>query len=152
VLKFRHIAKPKTVNDNVMTTQHMTYYHKEISRIASSCYSNKGQLETVIGTRHYINNNFDKELNLDLLSHIRCTSKFHLLRLFKKYYGQTPKQYLTDKRIEQAKELLTNGTNVTETCYDIGFDSPSSFSTLFKSRVGQTPSEFQKRATFTKSV
>ena len=129
----------------------MTYYHKEITRIGSVCYSNKGQIEIVIGTRHYINNNFDKELNLDLLSHIRFTSKFHLLRLFKRYYGQTPKQYLTAKRIERAKELLTQGTNVTETCFDIGFDCPSSFSTLFKSRVGLTPTEFQKRATFTKS-
>ena len=129
----------------------MTYYHKEISRIKSNCYSNKGQIETVIGTRHYINNHLDKGLNLDLLSHIRFTSKYHLLRLFKRYYGQTPKQYQTDKRIEKAKQLLTQGANVTETCFDIGFDSPSSFSTLFKSRVGITPSEFQKRATFTKS-
>jgi AraC-like DNA-binding protein len=130
----------------------MTFYLREINRISAICYSNKGQLETVIGTRHYINTNFDKELNLDLLSHIRFTSKFHLLRLFKRYYGQTPKQYLIDKRIEQAKELLAKGTSVTETCYDVGFDSPSSFSTLFKSRVGQTPTEFQKRATFTKRV
>lgn len=129
----------------------MTHYLKEITRIKNTCYSNKGQLDTVIGTRHYIDNNFDKELNLGLLSHIRFTSKFHLLRLFKKYYGQTPKQYLIDKRIEQAKEALTKGTSVTETCYNIGFDSPSSFSTLFKSRIGLTPTEFQKRATFTKS-
>lgn len=134
-----------------MTTQNMTYYHREITRIGIICYSNKGQIETVIGTRHYINNNFDKELNLDLLSHIRFTSKFHLLRLFKKYYGQTPKQYLTEKRIEKSKELLTQGTSVTETCFEIGFDSPSSFCTLFKSRVGLTPTEFQKRATFAKS-
>ncbi len=129
----------------------MTYYHNEINRISTKCYSNKGQLDTVIGTRHYINNNFDKELNLNLLSHIRFTSKFHLLRIFKRYYGQTPKQYLTDKRIEKGKELLTLGATVTETCFDIGFESPSSFSTLFKSRVGLTPTEFQKRATFTKS-
>jgi AraC-like DNA-binding protein len=129
----------------------MTYYQKEITRIGSICYSNKAQLETVIETRHYINNNFDKELNLGMLSHIRFTSKFHLLRLFKKYYGQTPKQYLTDKRIERAKELLSQGTNVTETCFDIGFECTCSFSTLFKSRAGLTPTEFQKRATFAKS-
>src|SRR5690554_3966811 len=130
----------------------MTYYLKEITRIKSICFANKGQIDTVIGTRHYINNNFDKELNLDLLSYIRFTSKYHLLRLFKRYYGQTPKQYLIDKRIERAKELLSKGTNVTETCFSIGFDCPSSFSTLFKSRVGLTPTAFQKRATFTKSV
>jgi AraC-like DNA-binding protein len=129
----------------------MTFYLKEIIRIKSSCYSNKGQLDTVIATRHFIENNFDKELNLKLLSHIRFTSKFHLLRLYKRYYGQTPKQYLIDKRIEKAKQLLTNGAAVTDTCFDVGFDSPSSFSTLFKSRVGLSPIEFQKRATFAKS-
>lgn len=128
----------------------MTFYQTEINRIKNNCYANHGQIDTVIGTRHYINKNFDKDLNLDMLSHIRFTSKFHLLRLFKRYYGQTPKQYLIDKRIEQAKALLAKGTGITDTCFEIGFDSPSSFSTLFKARVGLTPSEFQKRATFTK--
>jgi len=129
----------------------MTYYLKEITRIKNNCYSNQGQLDTVIGTRHYINNNFDNELNLDLLSHIRFTSKFHLLRLFKRYYGQTPMQYLIDRRLDKSKELLLKGQNVTETCFDIGFESPSSFSTLFKSKFGLTPTEFQKRAIFTRS-
>jgi AraC-like DNA-binding protein len=129
----------------------MTYYLQEITRIKDTLYQNKGQIDTVIGTRHYINNHFDKGLNLDLLSHIRFTSKFHLLRLFKKYYGQTPRQYLIEKRLEQAKEMLCKGTNISETCYDIGFESPSSFSTLFKARFGLTPSSFQKRATFTKT-
>jgi AraC-like DNA-binding protein len=122
----------------------MTLYQTEINRIKSICYSNKGQLSTVIGTRHYINNNFGKELNLNLLSHIRFTSKFHLLRLFKKYYGQTPKQYLTDKRISKAKELLKEGKPVAETCFEVGFESPSAFSTLFKSREGIAPAEYQK--------
>jgi len=129
----------------------MTYYLKEITRIKNNCYANQGQLDTVIGTRHYINNNFDNELNLDLLSHIRFTSKFHLLRLFKRYYGQTPMQYLIDRRLDKSKELLLKGQSVTETCFDIGFESPSSFSTLFKSKFGLTPTEFQKRAIFTRS-
>ena len=129
----------------------MTYYLREITRIKNNCYSNQGQLDTVIGTRHYINNNFDNELNLDLLSHIRFTSKFHLLRLFKRYYGQTPMQYLIDRRLDKSKELLLKGQSVTETCFDIGFESPSSFSTLFKSKFGLTPTEFQKRAIFTRS-
>ncbi len=130
----------------------MTFYLKAITQIKKECYSNKRQLKTIIGTRQYINNNYNSELNLDLLSNIHFTSKFHLIRLFKKYYGQTPKQYIIDKRIEQAKELLKNGTNITETCYVVGFECPSSFSTLFKSRVGLAPSKFQKRAIFTKSI
>lgn len=129
----------------------MTYYLLEITRIKNNCYSNQGQIDTVIGTRHFINNNYNKLLNLDLLSKISYTSKFHLIRIFKRYYGQTPKQYLIDRRLEKSKELLIKGQSITETCYDIGFESPSSFSTLFKSHFGMTPSDFQKRATFTKS-
>jgi AraC-like DNA-binding protein len=130
----------------------MTFYQREINRIRDICYSNDGQLNAVIGARSFIVNNFDKELNLDLLAHTSFISKFHLLRLFKKYYGQTPQQYLTDKRIEKSKEYLKNGMNITETSFAVGFESPCSFSTLFKSRTGQTPTEFKKRATFTKSV
>ncbi len=129
----------------------MTYYLREITRIKNNCYYNQGQIDTVVGTRHFINNNYDKELNLDLLARIRFTSKFHLIRIFKKYYGQTPRQYLIDKRLEKSKELLIKGQNIAETCFDIGFESPSSFTTLFKSKFGLTPTEFQKRAIFTKS-
>ena len=100
----------------------MTFYESEIKRIRSIVYSNQGQLDTVIGTRNYIDNNYDTDLNLDLLSHIRYVSKYHLLRLLKRYNGQTPKQYLTDKRIEKAKENKKKGITITETCFGIGFD------------------------------
>ncbi len=122
----------------------MTFYQSEINRIKQICYSNEGQLQTVIGMRNYIECNFDKELNLELLSRVRLTSKFHLLRLFKKYYGQTPRQYLIDKRIEKAKAYLKEGMSVSETCYAVGFESPSSFSTLFKKKTGHPPSDFKK--------
>jgi AraC-like DNA-binding protein len=67
-----------------------------------------------------------------------------LLRLFKKYYGVTPGQYLTDKRIENSKRYLQNGMSVTDTCFAVGFESPSSFSTLFKNKTGIAPAAFQK--------
>lgn len=129
----------------------MTFYQSEIKRIRDIIYSNHGQLETVIGARNYINNNYDSDINLDTLSRTSFVSKYHLLRLFAKYYGQTPKQYLTEKRIEKSKEFLKNGMSISETCFTIGFESPCSFSTLFKKRNGISPAEFQKRATFTKS-
>ena len=122
----------------------MTYYEREINRIKKNCHSNQGQIGTVKGTRNYIDNNFEKEISLNLLSHIRLTSKYHLLRLFKRYYGLTPKQYLIEKRIEKSKEFLINGMPATETCFAVGFGSPSSFSTLFKNKVGLSPAEFQK--------
>jgi len=122
----------------------MTFYETELKRIKNICYKNEKQIETVIATRNFIDNNFEKEVNLDFLSHIRFTSKYHLLRLFKRYYGQTPKQYLTIRRLEEAKKYLKTGMSVSEACYSVGFETPSSFSTLFKSKIGLSPSEFQK--------
>ena len=128
----------------------MTYYLQEITRIKNSCYSNEGQLDVVIGTRHYITQNYNQALNLDKLSHARFTSKFHLLRLYKRYYGQTPKKYLVDLRLTASKKSLATGCSIMQTCFDVGFESPSAFSTLFKSRFGLAPVEFQKKSNFYK--
>ena len=128
----------------------MTHYQTQMQSIRDDIYANQGQLDTVIGVRNYIENNYDQDLNLALLSHLRLVSKFHLLRLFKQYYGQTPKQYLTDTRLKKSRDYLKSGMSVTETCFAVGFESVSSFSTLFKERNGISPREFQKRAIFKK--
>lgn len=122
----------------------MTFYEKELKKKRNTVYSNEGQITTVIGIRNYIQNNYDSKLNLDVLSHSQLVSKYHLLRLFKKYYGLTPRQYLIDKRIEKSKEHLINGMTVTESCFAVGFESLGSFSTLFKTKTGKSPAEFQK--------
>lgn len=128
------MAKSKTV----------TFYEAEIKRLKKNCYPNDKQIETVIGIKNFIDNNYGSNLNLDFLSLTRFVSKYHLLRLFKKYYGQTPRQYLIDKRIEESKNCLKHGLSVTETCFAVGFESVGSFSTLFKTRIGQSPSTYQK--------
>lgn len=123
----------------------MTFYEQEAKRIRNICHSNQKQIDTVIATRQYINNHFDQDVSLDKLSQEGFTSKYHLIRLFKRYYGCTPRQYLISKRIAQAKTYLAKGMSVTETCFAVGFQSPSSFCTLFKNRNGCTPSEFRLR-------
>ena len=87
---------PRQHFGNTEATLQMTFYQQELDRITATVYSNQEQIDTVIGIRNYINNNYGSELNLDYLSRTRFVSKFHLLRLFKRYYGQTPRQYLQD--------------------------------------------------------
>ena len=122
----------------------MTFYKTELKRIKRICFSNDKQIEVVIDLKNYINNNYENDLNLDFLSHTKFISKYHLLRLFKKYYGITPRQYLIDKRIEASKEKLKNNLSVTETCFAVGFESVGSFSTLFKTKTSKSPSEYQR--------
>ncbi len=122
----------------------MNYYATEVERIRKETYSNQWQIDTVIGIRHYMDNHYDSDINLDVLSRIRWVSKYHLLRLFKRYYGQTPNEYLRSKRIQKSKECLKKGMSVTETCFAVGFKSLGSFSVLFKNRTGMTPVEYRK--------
>lgn len=129
----------------------MTFYEKELKRINATVYSNHEQIETVIGIRNHMDNNYGNELNLEYLSRVRFVSKYHMLRIFKRHYGLTPRQYLIDKRIEKSKERLKNGMSVTEACFAVGFESLGSFSTLFKTKTGKSPSNYQKEQ-FSRSI
>lgn len=122
----------------------MNFYQKKLSELKADLYSNQDQIETIIGVRNYIDTHYDQNLNLDQLSEVQFVSKFHMLRLFKRYYGMTPRQYLIDKRIEKSKEHLANEMSVTEVCFAVGFESVGSFSSLFKVRIGKSPSQYRK--------
>ena len=122
----------------------MTFYEEKLNEIKKQCFANEKQIEGIIATRNFIANHFEKDLKLDVLSHIHFTSKYHLQRLFKRYYGITPKQYLIEKRIEKAKAYLKTDMSVTQTCFAVGFKSLGSFSKLFKAKTGKSPSSFQK--------
>ena len=129
----------------------MNYYTRELQRIKESCFSNEAQLTVALNAKRYIDENFAEEVNLTFLSRTQLTSKYHLIRIFKRYFGITPRQYLINKRIGQAKKLLRSGMSVSRVCYEVGFTSINSFSTLFKVKTGVPPSVY-KRATFDKSV
>ncbi len=124
--------------------EHMTLYETKLNKLNEVLYKNQGQIDAIIAVKSYIDDNYDTELNLDILSKSQRLSKYHLIRLFKKYYGLTPRQYLIDKRIKQSKEQLAHGMTVTETCFAVGFSSLGSFSTLFKTKTGKTPVQFRK--------
>lgn len=122
----------------------MNFYESELKRIRSTIFSNQEQIEKVVAIKHYIQSNYQSNLNLDHLSQNSFVSKYHLVRLFRKYYGLTPRQFLIDQRIKHAKKHLKQGMTVTETCFAVGFESLGSFSTLFKNKTGSSPQQFKK--------
>jgi AraC-like DNA-binding protein len=98
----------------------------------------------IVQAKLFIGAHYKENIDLNNIADEAYFSKYHFIRLFKNIYGYTPYQYLTRVRIENAQELLRTGKNVTEVCFEVGFDSPSSFTGLFKRIVKQTPSAFQK--------
>jgi len=125
----------------------MTYYSEQVSSLSAELYANIYLTKRVIQAKYFIEKNFDHPITLDTICKEACLSKFYLIRSFKKLYGITPYQHLTFLRIKRAKELLQTSLPITTVCYQLGFDSPTSFSGLFKKIAGKTPVEFQRGKT-----
>lgn len=101
--------------------------------------------QRIVRAKRFIDQAYEQPINLNRLSQEAYLSKYHFLRVFKKTYRITPHQYLLRRRIDQAKDSLReNKLNVSEICYLTGFESPGSFSSLFKREVGMSPSQYRK--------
>lgn len=92
----------------------------------------------------YINLNLTSNLSLDTLEKRFATDKYYLSRLFKKETGSTIYNYILVKRIALAKQLLSEGKNVTETCILSGFNDYSNFIRTFKKVTGYSPNKYSK--------
>ena len=98
----------------------------------------------IVRAKLFIDDHYSDNIDLDNISDQAHFSKFHFIRLFKSIYGSTPNNYLIKVRMDKAKILLAKGHSVLETSIMVGFDSPTSFTGMFKKIAGQTPSTFQR--------
>jgi AraC-like DNA-binding protein len=84
-----------------------------------------------------IDSRYNDPLGIDTLCDEAHCSRYHFIRTFRRILFDTPHQYIMQKRIEKAKELLArSGLSVTDICFEVGFESLGSFSTLFRRVVG----------------
>lgn len=98
----------------------------------------------IVQSKLFIDAHYSEAIDLDNIADEAYFSKFHFIRLFKSIYGKTPHQYLISVRIEQSKLLLQKGLTVTQSCTEVGFESLTSFTALFKKYVRLSPSEYQR--------
>ena len=85
--------------------------------------------------RQFIDQSYDLPLDLQQISSHACFSRYHFLRLFRQAFNKTPHQYLVERRIEKAKELLSSDElRVTDVCFELGFKSMGSLSTKLQNK------------------
>ena len=103
--------------------------------------------ERLCRARRYIDECYDLPLDLTQISKQACLSRYHFLRLFRDTFATTPHQYLIQRRIEKAKELLCSDRfSVTDVCFEVGFQSLGSFSSLFHKCVGHSPNIYREKS------
>lgn len=95
-----------------------------------------------------INDNYNKDINLDSIASQVFMSKWYFSKIFKRIIGENFISYLTNIRMSKAKELLTNNPEFKnyEVSEKVGFISVRYFSELFKKNVGVTPSEYRSKS------
>ncbi len=95
-------------------------------------------------SRTYIKNNFNKDISLDDVSRAANISPYYFSKIFKEGTGENFIEYLTNIRIDKAKELLsTTELSMKEICSMCGYSDPNYFSRSFKKNVGVTPTEYK---------
>lgn len=93
----------------------------------------------------YINNHYQEDITLELLSEKAFMNKFYLVHAFKKYKGISPINYLIRLRLKEAMELLeTTNYSIAQISGCCGFSSQSYFSQVFKKTLHMTPNEYRK--------
>lgn len=95
----------------------------------------------VVEIIHYINENLASDLTIETLSDKFFLSKYHMMRKFKEETGYSMHQYILEKRILAARNLILEGSAATVASVECGFKDYSTFSRAYKKLLGQLPSE-----------
>ena len=106
-------------------------------------YDENGIINIII---KYIEENYQKNINLKDISDLVYLNSSYVSKLFKKNTGINLSDYMTLYRIKIAKEILCDPQyKIYEVAYKVGFNGPKYFNKVFKSKTGMTPLEFRNR-------
>ena len=93
----------------------------------------------------YMREHLDRDITLAELAGLLNLSRFHFCTAFRLATGQTPHDWLRDRRIERARELLRNPQlRITEIALAVGYSTPSAFTASFRKVTGMTPTDLRR--------
>ena len=91
-----------------------------------------------------IQNNFEKQLTISSIAATVGVNPFYLQRLFKEHTDNTINGYITQLRVDLAKNLLTSSNlKIIDICMESGFNTRQNFTTAFKKLTEQSPEQYR---------
>ncbi len=115
--------------------------------LASSSFAHSSRNQEsrrVTKVKQYINDHYAEDLRLDNMAEIVGMSPSAFSRFFKMRTGKSLSDYILDIRLGYAARMLVDSTkNISEICYESGFNNLSNFNRIFKSKRGSTPRDFR---------
>jgi transcriptional regulator GlxA family with amidase domain len=95
---------------------------------------------------NFLEQNFHRPVRISELAAFAGRSESHLTKVFHRYLGKSPKQYLQDKRWARARELLhTSNLSIAEVGQAIGMPNAFHFSRSFHQVVGEPPLAYRRK-------
>lgn len=92
----------------------------------------------------YIDANLDGDIRIGDLAELIGLSPGHLHRAFRATVGKTPLEYVNERRVQRAMQILARETaSVAETALRVGFQSPSHFARIFRRIAGVNPADYR---------
>jgi AraC-like DNA-binding protein len=121
--------------------------------LASSSFahsSKSGESNRVQKVKQYIHDHYAESLTLADLAELVGMSPVAFSRFFRQRTGRTLSEYIVDIRLGYAARMLVDSAkNISEICYECGFNNLSNFNRTFKAKRHYTPRDF--RAMFKKN-
>lgn len=119
--------------------QSIRFYNPDNTGLTEQGYQRDRRIKNVVD---YLHAHSQTKILLGDLSKIALLSPWHLLRLFKKAVGLTPKEYLLHLRVANAIQLLNQGIPLSDIARLTGFTDKSHLNRTFKKLIGKTPKNF----------
>lgn len=93
----------------------------------------------------YLSQNWSEQPDLDQLARQLGLSPAHCQKVFKRWCGLSPKEFVQAITADHARKLLAGSASVLECAYQVGLSGPSRLHDLFVSHEAMTPGEFKRR-------
>lgn len=118
---------------------------KKAVKLAAEQQNSKRENKTVARAIEYINQHLNEDLSTSTVAKYLFVDKSYFCRIFKQTTGATFNEYITQKRIDFAIQLIESGLSCTEACYKSGFGNYSSFYKYFKRYTENIPTKNKEK-------